>query len=154
MIVFSSDSKKGVVTWGPTASVSVRVEAIDDVINESWLLTDVRVGAREIVDVRQCFNDKAVIYALGNNQGQSVISLGFVIFIGRKFCKYGNNTVALKNGLGDYFENRISKKPTPTTITIGKFAGEAWLTGIEIGSVDADSGTCRGTLDFIMRIVA
>lgn len=151
MKVFSSDTKS-VEVWGPTASVDVKISAMSGVINNTWLLTNLNFGAREIVDVRQCFNDVSVIYALGNNQGQCQMTLTFVILIGRKNCKGVSNTSALHNGVRQYVQNRISQKTTPSTIAIGSFAGSGWLTGIDIGNVDAEKGICYGTVHFIVQI--
>ena len=92
MEVFSiGGASKPVKAWGPTASVGVQVPALEGIGGKGsdWLLEGVQIGAKEIVDVRQCFNDVSYIYALGNDQGQCMISLSFIIFIGRgesKFC--------------------------------------------------------------------
>lgn len=151
MKIFSSDSGT-VEAWGPTASVDVKVSALGNVINDSWLLFNFNVGAREITDIRQCFDDVSYIYALGNNQAQCAITLTFVIFIGKKLCKGSNNTAAIESGLSAYVDSRISKKTSPSTITIGNFSRMGWLSGIEIGNLDAAKGVCYGTAHFIMEL--
>lgn len=152
MIFYSSDTGS-VEAWGPTASVDVKVDALRGVVNNSWLLVNLSVGAREIVDVRQCFNDVSVIYALGNDQGRCVLTLTFAIFIGRKNCKKdADNTTAIDKGLSAYASNRISKRTTKSAITIGQFSREGWLTGVDIGQVDASKGICYGTVHFIMEL--
>lgn len=151
MKVFSADTDS-IEVWGPTASVDVSISALGSIVNNTWLLVNLSAGAREIVDVRQCFNDVSVIYALGNNQGQCVLTLTFAIFIGRKNCTGGDNTAALKSGFGQYVSNRISKKTTPSAITIGNFSRMGWLTGIDVGNLDAEKGICYGTVHFIMEL--
>lgn len=151
MTVFTTDSR-GVEAWGPTASVDVRISGLGNFIGDSWLLTNMSVGANEIVDVRQCFNDVAYIYALGNRQSSCRMSLTFAIFIGRR-CNSGNeNTQAISDGLSAYVKSRISKSNGPISVTVGKFSRMGWLDSIEIGNIDASAGVCSGTLNFIMEL--
>ena len=151
MKVFSSDSR-GVEAWGPTASVDVKVDALGGVVDNSWILVNFAVGAREIVDVRQCFDDMSFIYALGNNQSNCQISLTFAILIGTKFCKGNNNTAAIEAGLSAYVSNRISQKTSAGKISIGNFSRMGWLTGIDIGNADVNKGVCYGTVHFLMEL--
>lgn len=155
MKIFSSDSRS-IEVWGPTASVDVSVPALGSVIDNTWILVNFSVGAREITDIRQCFNDVSYIYALGNNQAQCLISLTFAILIGSQNCKdsENGNTAAIKNGLSGYIENRISTEEgqKPSMITIGAFSRMGWLTGIDIGNLDASKGVCYGTVNFIMEL--
>ena len=109
MRVFSSDSR-GVVAWGPAASVDVRVSALGGIVDRSWILVNFSIGAREIVDIRQCFNDTSFIYALGNNQSSCQISLTFAIFFGAANCMSTNNTNDIRAGIDAYAEGRISKQ--------------------------------------------
>lgn len=151
MKVFSSDV--GFIdVWGPVSYVDVKASALGGVVNDSWLLVNFAIGAREITDIRQCFDDVSYIYALGNNQAQCAITLNFVIFIGRRNCIGFNNTDKITDGLSAYINNRISKKTSPSTITIGKFSRMGWLTGIDIGNLDAAKGVCYGTAHFIMEL--
>lgn len=153
MRVFGSDSVN-IKVWGPTASVTVNVEALGGVVGDSWLLTDFHVGAKEIVDVRQCFNDVSYIYALGNNQAKCELSLTFAIFIGRKNClQVNNNTSAIDDGIGAYVKNRISNSTETSKITIGDFSSYGWLIGFDIGQVDAVKGICYASVQFIMKLV-
>ena len=108
MKVFSSDSRT-VEMWGPTASVKVLSGALKNTDSEDWLLTNFAIGAKEIVDVRQCFDDVSYIYAMGNNQSECEITMVFAIFIGRKNCKGKSNLEALKRGMDAYVERRISQ---------------------------------------------
>lgn len=151
MTVFSSDSR-GVEAWGPTASVNVKVEALGGIVDKSWILVNFSVGAREIVDVRQCFDDMSFIYALGNNQSNCQMSMVFAILIGKKKCQGNNNTSAIASGLEAYARSRISKKKSPKKIQIGDFSKMGWLTGIDIGNVDASKGICYGTVHFLMEL--
>ena len=150
MQVFSS--KSTVEVWGPTASVDVRIKSLGSFINNTWLLTNLQVEAREIVDVRQCFNEVSYIYALGNDQSQCAMVLTFAILIGRKNCGGASNLKALKEGIDAYVDARISRKTKPTTITIGDFSRKGWVTGIDIGSLDPSRGICYGTINFIMEL--
>ena len=153
MKVFGSDSGK-IKIYGPTASVRVNVKALGGVVGDSWLLTDFHVGAKEIVDVRQCFNDVSYIYALGNNQAKCEISLTFAIFIGRSNCEgENNNTSAIDDGIGAYIENRISNSTETSQITIGDFSSYGWLIGFDIGQLDAVKGICYASVQFIMKLV-
>ena len=153
MKVFSSkDDTRSVVAWGPTASVKVIVPALEGVIDDTWLLTGFQVGAREIVDVRQCFNDVSYIYALGNDQSSCAITLIFTIFIGMKECQGVSMTSSIASGLDAYVESRISQKTSPLSITIGSFSRMGWVVGIDIGQVDPKKGTCVGTVSFIMEL--
>lgn len=151
MKVFSSYSR-GVEAWGPTASVDVKVDALGGVVETSWILVNFSVGAREIVDVRQCFNDMSFIYALGNNQSACQISLTFAILIGRRNCFLTNNTSAIGSGMSSYVRNRISQRISAGKISIGNFSRMGWLTGIDIGNLDADKGVCYGTVHFLMEL--
>lgn len=152
MKVFGSDSGN-IKIYGPTASVIVSVDALGGVVGNSWLLTDFHVGAKEIVDVRQCFNDVSYIYALGNNQAKCEISLTFAIFIGRKDCNGVNNTSAIDDGIGAYIDSRISNSTETSKITIGDFSSYGWLIGFDIGQVDAVKGICYASVQFIMKLV-
>lgn len=153
MKIFQINGDKRVTEmWGATASVEVKVDALGSIVGESWLLESVQVGAREIVDVRQCFNDVSYIYALGNDQSRCSIVLQFVVFVGTKFCKGTSNTKAIKDGLDKYKTNRISQKTAPMPITIGSFSTQGWLISCDIGQVDPSKGTCRGVLTFIMQL--
>ena len=151
MTVFGKDSR-GIEAWGPTASVDVKCSALGEVVDDSWILVNFSMGAKEIVDVRQCFNEVSFLYALGNDQGQCRMSMTFAILIGRRNCEGENNTGAMHSGLRSYVTNRISKETSAGTIAIGNFAGSGWLVGIEIGNVDAERGLCYGTVNFIVRI--
>lgn len=151
MTVFSSDSR-GIEAWGPTASVAVKCEALGSVIDDSWILVDFSLGAQEITDIRQCFNDVSFIYALGNDQRQSRMTMTFAVFIGSRKCSGQNNTKAIADGFRSYVLNRISKKTNPQSLAVGSFAGSGWLDGIQIGRVDADTGVCYATVTFIARI--
>lgn len=154
MKIFSSDSR-AIEVWGPTALVDVRIPALGGVVNDSWMLVNLAIGAREIVDIRQCFNDVSIIYALGNNQQQCNISLTFAIFVGRKNCiGNGNNMAAIQSGIDAYKNNRISTSQgmNPSTITIGSFSCSGWLNGIDVGNLDAEKGICYGTVYFIMEL--
>ena len=153
MKVFSADTDS-IEVWGPTASVDVSISALGSIVNNDWLLVNLSAGAREIVDVRQCFNDVSVIYALGNNQGQCLMTLTFAIFIGQKNCLSvrNSNTVALANGFDKYASKRISKNPQRSAITIGSFSRYGWLTGVDVGNLDAEKGICYGTVNFIMEL--
>ena len=151
MKVFSSDSR-GVEAWGPTAAVDVKVDALGGVVDNSWILVNFAVGAREIVDVRQCFDDMSFIYALGNNQSNCQISLTFAILIGTKFCKGNNNTAAIEAGLSAYVSTRISQRINAGKISIGNFSRMGWLTGIDIGNADVNKGVCYGTVHFLMEL--
>ena len=153
MTIFTSDSR-GIEAWGPTASVSVKVSALGSIVDNSWILVNFALGAREIVDVRQCFNEVAYIYALGHNQGACQMTMTFAVLIGSKKCSGRNNTSALKDGLRQYVLNRISKKTKAGTIAIGNFAGSGWLTGIDMGNVDANKGVCYATVNFLIRIAS
>ena len=151
MKIFSSNTGR-IEAWGPTASVDVKAPALGGVVDDTWVLVNFSIGAREITDIRQCFDDVSYIYALGNNQAQCAITLTFVIFIGRRNCIGFNNTDKITDGLSAYINNRISKKTSPSTITIGKFSRMGWLTGIDIGNLDAAKGVCYGTAHFIMEL--
>ena len=151
MKVFSSDSK-GVEAWGPTAAVDVKVDALGGVVENSWILVNFAVGAREIVDVRQCFDDMSFIYALGNNQSSCQISLTFAILIGTMSCKGSNNTEAIDSGLSAYMSKRISQNTSAGKISIGNFSRMGWLTGIDVGNADANKGVCYGTVHFLMEL--
>lgn len=151
MIVFSSDSR-GLDVWGPTASVDVKVDALGGIVDNSWILVNFSVGAREIVDVRQCFDDMSFIYALGNNQSNCQISLTFAIFIGRNSCKGNDNMSAIASGLESYVSSRISHKISAQNISIGGFSRMGWLTGIDIGNADVGKGICYGTVHFMMEL--
>lgn len=151
MKVFSSDSR-GVEVWGPTAAVDVKVDALGGVVDNSWILVNFAVGAREIVDVRQCFDDMSFIYALGNNQSNCQISLTFAIFIGTISCNGRNNTEAIEAGLSAYVSKRISQNTSAGKISIGNFSRMGWLTGIDIGNADVNKGVCYGTVHFLMEL--
>ena len=151
MKVFSSDSR-GVEAWGPTAAVDVKVDALGGVVDNTWILVNFAVGAREIVDVRQCFDDMSFIYALGNNQSNCQISLTFAILVGTKFCKGNNNTAAIEARLSAYVSKRISQKTSAGKIAIGNFSRMGWLTGIDIGNADVNKGVCYGTVHFLMEL--
>ena len=151
MTVFSKDSR-GIEAWGPTASVAVEIGALGGIVDDSWILVNFAIGVKEIVDVRQCFNDVSFMYALGNDQTGCRMTLTFAILIGTRRCKGDNNMAAISAGLSKYIQNRISQQNKPNTIAIANFAGKGWLTGIDIGQVDASRGICYGTVHFIIRV--
>ena len=151
MLVFSSDSR-GIEAWGPTASVEVVVDALERLIDNTWVLTNFSIGAREIVDIRQCFHDVSFLYALGNNQSACQITLTFAIFIGRMACKGEAFTHAIKDGLDKYVEKRVSEKKAACKIGIGDFARMGYLVSIDIGNADVEKGICTGTLTFNMEL--
>jgi len=143
---------RSTVVWGPTASVKVRVGAFGSLIDDSWILENVAIGAKEIVDVRQCFNDVSYIYALGNDQARCGITLQFAVFIGTAACRGKSNTGAIKAGLTKYVANRISQKTKAMNITIGSFSTKGWLVGIDIGQIEGTKGICHATAAFIMQL--
>lgn len=154
MKVFDRDGSN-INIWGATASVSVIVDAVPDIDN-TWVLSDVRIGAQEIVDVRKCFNDESYIYALGNDQGRCSISLTFAVFCGtcRNGSDGGQSMSAIGAGVSSYKSSRISKNVSPGSITIGGFSTRGWLISIDIGQMDPDTMTCRGTVNFLMDLEA
>lgn len=153
MDVFGS-KKKSIKVYGPIASVDVKVPALGGVVDDSWILVNMQAGAKEIVDVKQCFNDVSFIYALGNNQSSCAITLVFAIFIGNRDCKGTNNTAAMAAGFKAYVGNRISTDSgrKPSDIAIGNFSRKGWLTGIDIGQLDPEKGICYGTVHFLMKL--
>lgn len=151
MRVFSKDSR-GTEIWGPTASVDVRIDALSSVVGNSWLLVDLAIGAKEIVDIRQCFSDVSYIYALGNNQAESAMTLKFVVLVGRKDCKGKDNFSAISDGFAEYADNRVSMQLDPMAITIGKFSRMGWMTSLNVGALDASKGICYGTAEFIVEL--
>ena len=157
MEVFSiGGASKPVKAWGPTASVGVRVHALEGIGGKGsdWLLEGVQIGAKEIVDVRQCFNDVSYIYALGNDQGQCMISLSFIIFIGTADCLGTNNIQAIQKGVDAYKGSRISQKTAAQEIGIGGFSTQGWLVEMNVGQVDAVRGVCHGVVTFLMQLEA
>ncbi len=151
MQVFSKDSR-GVEVWGPTASVNVKADALGGIVDNTWILVNFAVGAREIVDIRQCFDDVSFLYALGNNQSSCQISLTFAILIGKKWCKGANNTSAIEEGLDAYVKSRVSQRKNAGKIQIGKFSRMGYLIGIDIGNADPMRGVCYGTVHFNMEL--
>ena len=154
MRIFSVDSR-AIEVWGPTTSVGVKIPSLGGIINNSWVLVNLSIGAREIVDIRQCFNDVSVIYALGNDQKQCRASLTFAIFVGRRACiGASNNFVAIQHGIDAYKNSRISTDVgmNSSTITIGDFSFMGWLDGIGVGNLDPEKGICYGTVNFIMEL--
>ena len=151
MQVFSKDSR-GVEVWGPTASVNVKADALGGIVDNTWILVNFAVGAREIVDIRQCFDDVSFLYALGNNQSSCQISLTFAILIGKKWCKGDNNTSAIEEGLDAYVKSRVSQRKNAGKIQIGKFSRMGYLIGIDIGNADPMRGVCYGTVHFNMEL--
>lgn len=153
MQVFSKDSR-GVEAWGTIASADVKVSALDGVVDNSWILTSFAVGAREIVDIRQCFGDVSFLYALGNKQASCSLTLTFMVLIGRKSCKGNHNMDAVSSGLEAYVFKRIgaSGGRSPSTVEIGGFSRFGWLVGIDIGNVDADKGICQAVVHMNMRL--
>lgn len=155
MDVFSiGGESKPVKVWGPTASVQPKIHALGELVGDDWLVEGVQVGAKEIVDVRQCFNDVSYIYALGNDQSRCSLSVQFIVFVGTKDCKGKENMEAISNGIVQYKNRRISQAPTPGPIGIGGFSVMGWLIGIDIGSMDAGKGVCHGVATFIMQLEA
>ena len=150
MLVFSSNSE--VVVWGPTASVDVKIDALSDIVDDTWVLEDMHVGAHEITDIRQCFGDISFIYALGNNQAQCAMTLSFVVLIGRKECKTGSSLDAVQKGIDAYKSARISQHTDPVNVTVGSFSKMGWITGIEIGQMEPLKGICHGTISLIMEL--
>jgi len=151
MQVFSKDSR-GVEAWGPTASVNVKADALGGIVDNTWILVNFALGAREIVDIRQCFDDVSFLYALGNNQSSCQISLTFAILIGKKWCKGDNNTSAIEEGLDAYVKSRVSQRKDAGKIQIGKFSRMGYLIGIDIGNADPMRGVCYGTVHFNMEL--
>lgn len=149
MKVFSAEAEASV--WGPIASIVPNISALGSEVNDSWLLEGLRIGAEEITDVRQCFNDIAYIYALGNNQSNCRITLMFVIMAGTRNCMGSDNFSTIDDGLGNYRDSRISTM-TKSTITIGGMSRTGWLTGIDIGDLDPLTGVCHGVVNFIMEL--
>ena len=143
---------KSVEVWGPTASVEVKAAALGSVVGDSWLLEGVTIGAKEIVDVRKCFEDVAYIYALGNDQGRCVIVLNFVVFIGQKDCGQGQGFEAVEAGLRAYAKGRISQSTSPQPISIGSFTRNGWLMGIDIGALDVEKSVCHSSATFLMEL--
>lgn len=147
MEVFSSkEDTRSIDVWGPTVGVTVEIQPLSDILDDTWMLYNLSVGAREITDIRQCFNDVSFIYALGNNQTNCSMTLEFMVFVGRKSCKGDDHTNAIGDGLDAYTNYRISAHTDPTQITIGSFSRWGWITGIDIGGVDPKRGICRGRI--------
>ena len=121
-------------------------------IGPGWVFTNFAIGAKDIVDVRQCFDDVSFIYALGNNQAQCAMSLTFAVFLGSKNCGGGDNTGSLASSLAAYEAQRISRHTEPVTVSIGKFSRMGWITGIDMGGVDAARCMCQGTIHLIMEL--
>ena len=151
MDVFGGNGK-GVEVWGPAASVEVKAEALGSIIGNSWILEGVNIGAKEIVDVRKCFEDVAYIYALGNDQSRCIIVLNLVVFIGEKDCKKTKGFNAVNEGLTAYYNGRISEKTSPMTIGIGSFVRTGWLIGIDISGLDVDRSLCHASATFLMEL--
>lgn len=157
MDVFSIGGRsKPVKVWGPIASVSVKAGGLGSIggNGSDWLLEGVQVGAKEIVDVRQCFNDVSYIYALGNNQSSCVMSLSFMVFIGTKNCFGDNNTDAIMEGIREYKNSRISQNTSPVVVSIGNFSKKGWLIGIDIGAMDPGKAVCHGVATYMMQLGA
>lgn len=134
--------------------MNVSIGALGSIVDDTWILTGISAGMKEIADVRQCFNDVSYIYALGNNQGSCLMDLTFAVFIGRRECRGGDNTSAMNDGMAAYLKSRISKQPEGSTITIGGLSGRGWLTGLDIGGLDPAKGVCEGVVHFIIELAS
>lgn len=144
---------KQIHVWGPTATVETRIEALSNIEDsDNWALVGMQAGATEIVDVRQCFNDEAYLYAMGNDLGQCRITLLFAVFLSGPECDEKESLKALKDGIDDYVDNRISKRPKRTSITIGELALYGWLSGLNVGSMDPERGVCSVAVTFIWEL--
>lgn len=152
--MFIFNDQVDVVAWGPTATVRVRIPALEGLINDSWMLTSLSLNAQDIVDIRQCFNDVSYIYALGNDQQRCALSLYFVILLGRRNCRptSTDNFGAISEGLKKFVTTRISNNTAPMALTIGNFSCKGWLTGESVDRVDPDTGIGMGSLHFIMQL--
>lgn len=150
MNVFSAN-QSSVEVWAPPSGVSVSIDGFGEV-GYSWFVSNVTVNAREITDIRQCFNDVSYIYALGNDQRQCNISVSFVVMIGSYKCFGSDALENIDSGLLSYEQNRISQNPVASYITIGGLARRGWLVGIDVTNVDASKGICSATASFIMDL--
>ena len=150
MEVFTSNSRPHTV-WGPLAAINVSSFALDGLIGagKPWVLVDFKANAKEIVDVVQCFNDAAFIYALGNDQQRCLISMTFLVFISK--CE-DDKTDTLQQGMEKYKSNRISQHTSAGEISIGNFARKGWLIGIDIGNADPQRSACYATVNFMMKL--
>lgn len=146
-------SGTGVKVWGPTASTTVTVSALNSLADSSWILTGISIGAKEIVDVRQCFNDISFLYALGNDQGQCRMSMSFLVFFGKENCNGEGGMSSIESGIKAYSSARISNhKAGVQSMSVGGAGFKGWLTGLDIGAFDPEKGVCVGTLSFIMKL--
>lgn len=145
--IFSASSK-GVEVWGGTAPIKVDVPQLT-LAGTDYVLADAQISAREIVDVRQCFNDVSYIYALGNDQSQCAMTLKLLAFF--IDCNV-DNTGDILLGLKEYSISRISENTSAQTITIGNLSVDGWLVGIDIGNFDVERGYCVVNAHFIIKL--
>lgn len=137
------------VVWGPTASITVKAPALGGVVDKSWVLVDMRASAREIADIKQCFDDVSFIYALGNDQAKCVMSLTFLIFISK--CGQ-DQTGNITSGFESYKQRRIFASPDGEDFSVGNFTRHGWPVGLEIGPVDLKRQACYGTIHYLTEL--
>ena len=151
MDVFGANGSN-ITVWAPPSGVAVSMPFLGGIVGDTWLVTGLQIGAKEITDIRQCFNDVSYVYALGNDQRQCIMSVSFVVMIGKKECKDGDPLASIKDGLEAYGGTRISQMPNGGVISIGGLSRYCYLVGIDISQVDASKGICAGNAQFIMKL--
>lgn len=138
------------------ASTVVRVEALGgtDLIGDAWFLSGFRINAEEIVDVMQCFNDEAYIYAMGNDVNRCRLTMTFVVMTGKRCGKASKSEGidVVQKGIKKYGKGRISRSMTAGTVSIGNMSKSGWIVGIEVSGRDLRAGICTATVEFILNM--
>lgn len=149
--VFKS-SKAAVRVFGPLATESVHISGIDVWNDDRWALIGASYNYREILDVRQCFNDTAFLFALGNNLSAGRMELSFLVFLSEPGCSPGGEFKAIKDAIESYRSERVSNKLSHIEVTIGSCTVSGWLDSMAAGNFDADRGVCVVSFSFLARL--
>lgn len=152
MYVFGYTANSGVKVFGPLPLVTVEVDGFQSLTDDNWALVDMQINHQEILDVRQCFNNTAFLFSLGNDLSHGTIDLTFMVFLSAEGCKSDEVFLSLSNGIETYKALRVSQSQSTLQMTIGNLSMFGWLKGMRAYGFDPSRGVCYVSISFLAKM--
>lgn len=107
--------------------------------NDKYFVTNVAMTQKERYSIVQCFDDKNYIYAFGHDPASSMITVGFMAFLGR--CdSSGTDGDGFQRLLALYSNTRITKYLKPVKVKLGGALTllEGYVVGMSTSTANAE----------------
>ena len=130
-------------------------------VEDSMLVTSVSFAEKEKYHIVDCFNDVAHTYGFGHDAQSSIITVGFLGFLGPNCAKKNSSSPgeaaatqktpydSLNKMLTTYSQNRLSKNTTQINLHMGKLMLPGFLVSLRSGTSNVDYNLQSYTMELL-----